>query len=119
MTAITVTKELDNEGLTITVEVNDGASIPKDIFIIENTGTTEVGNYYGICGINDLTRMQVFNGSPINVFANKYLRYNQAKIKVNSASEADEVIAAIVSNITKLQDAYNTLKISTEIIQIT
>jgi hypothetical protein len=56
-------------------------NLPGEIFVYENSGTTTLGAYIGICNLDELSRLQVHNPStPIAKFANKYVRHNIATI---------------------------------------
>lgn len=114
---LNVTKDLENNQWVITAFVVPGGTLPADIFVYENSGTASLGTYYGVAGLNDLTRMQTWSGSAISKFGNKFVLYNQAKIYVDPASTPDSVIAVMVNSVKLLSTALLSTT-STQVINI-
>ena len=114
-----VTTELSGSNILITAEVLEGGTLPRDIFIYENTGTETLGSYYGVCTITELGRLLVFSNSPIPKFGNKFVRYNSAKIKVGLDYNYEEIIAVLKKNVENLSRSLQiqTTKTSTYVIQ--
>ena len=80
--AITVLTELSGDSWSITGTVTLGTILPPDIFMYENTGTTTLGKYIGVCNLNELMRIQVWADVAIPKFGNRFVRTSQAKITV-------------------------------------
>jgi hypothetical protein len=85
------------------VEVVPGGDLPSDIFIVLNTGTSELGEHQGVCSLEEYQRFQTFTGTPIAKFGNKYLKASQAKIHLASETEIDPAISEIVSSVKSLK----------------
>lgn len=102
----------------VTASVVPGGILPVAIFVYENTGTPSLGSFYGTANVNDLTRMQVWQGSAIPAFGNKFVLHNQAKIIVSQGTTPDSVIAALVANVTKLSSEMQSINTSTQTINI-
>lgn len=103
---LNITKELLVDHWLITAQLASGASLPPDIFLYLNTGTNVLGEYFGTCSVNDITRLTTYTGVTVNIFGNKYLKYSQAKIKVALEDDTLAVITALVKNVTNLSIAY-------------
>lgn len=91
----------------ITGSLAVGSSLPLAIFIYVNTGDGTLGEYYGTCAVQEIGRLQPFTlGTPIPTFGNKYIRYDQIKIKVPLDENPSAVVTAIVKKVTELSLAY-------------
>lgn len=112
-----VEKILQDYDWQITAYVLPGGSLPDSIFVYENTGTTTLGPYYGVAGVNDLARMQIWAGLAIPIFGNKFILYNQAKIYVDPTGNPDSVIAVLVNSVKFLSTAMASTS-STQVINI-
>jgi hypothetical protein len=118
-TTLLATTELVDDHWLVTVEVQDGSLVPKDIFIYENNGTSNIDdNYYGVCSLNDIVKLQIFSGTPIPLFGNKFVRYNKAKIKIDLADDAASVINVIKNSITYLSTSMKAAATTTQTIVI-
>lgn len=104
---LNVTKTLNDDIWEVTCELSDSSSLPKEIFVYTNTGTTQLGAYYGTCSVDELNRLRIFSGTSIKLFGNKFVRYPQVKIQVKISEDIDSVIERIVLNIRKLSNEYS------------
>ncbi len=67
----------------VTGSIVAGGSLPQSVFIYTNTGDATLGEFFGTCNVAEMGRLQPFTlGTPIPTFGNKYIRYDQIKIKV-------------------------------------
>jgi hypothetical protein len=108
------TKELNGNQWRILAFVLPNGTLPLNIFVYENTGTTTLGTFFGTASVEDLTRMQTWTGLAIPRFGNKYVLYNQAKINVDPTSTPDSVIAVLVNSVKLLSIAL----VSTSLTQV-
>lgn len=91
----------------ITGSIVSGGSLPQSIFIYTNTGDGTLGDFFGTCSVQEVGRLQPFVlGIPIPMFGNKYIRYDQIKIKVPMGQNPAAVVTALVKNVTALSTAY-------------
>jgi hypothetical protein len=91
----------------ITGSVTPGGTLPTAIFIYENTGDGTLGDFFGTCDLGELGRLPVLTlGTPIPLFGNMYVRYDQIKIKVPLGADADAVVADLVTNVKSLSTSY-------------
>lgn len=91
----------------LTGSLEDGGTLPKEIFIYANTGNTTLGEFFGTCNVAELGRLQVYNSEQaIPLFGNKYLRHSQIKIVVPLSEDPSAVAAALVKNVKSLSIAY-------------
>ena len=115
--SLQVDTQLSGDYWNITAELLSGSYLPSDIFIYQNTGTTTLGKYKGICGMDELKRLQVWSGTAIPKFGNKFVRYSQAKIQLLIKENADEVIAKMINSVkllnTELLASSNNTKVYT------
>lgn len=86
-------------------------NLSGDIFIYLNTGTTALGEYQGVCNIDEMARMQVYNPSlAIPIFGNKFVRYNTAKIVLGLTDDYTIVVARLKASIKALSVAVSSKK---------
>lgn len=109
---LNVVTELQGDHYLITAEVQTGGTLPKEIFIYENRGDNVLGTYYGTCSVEELGRFQIFSGTTIPTFGNKYYRYGQAKILVALSDDPVSVVNALIKNVKLLSTTLQT-KITT------
>lgn len=91
--------------LTLNLLQVDGAypNLPGEIFVYENTGTTALGAYVGVCNLDELSRLQVYSASAaIPKFANKYIRHNTAKILLGLTEDHTPYITKVTAAINLL-----------------
>lgn len=87
--------------------IASGGSLPQSIFIYTNTGNGTLGEFFGTCNVQEVGRLQPFTlGTPIPTFGNKYIRYDQIKIKVPLGENPVPVVTALVKNVSDLSLAY-------------
>lgn len=104
-----ITTTLDGDQQTITATVLPGGYLPQDIFLYQNTGTTALGDYYGVANTDELKRFQAWTETAIPKFGNAYVRYSSAKITLNAGDNA----ASVISNLTLgAQNLSNALKLA-------
>lgn len=115
---LTVVKTFIEDHWEIEASLNPGGSLPNEIFVYENSGGPQLGDFFGTCSLAELQRLQIFTGQAIPKFANKYLRYGQAKIIVTSESDVQGVITALVNNVKSLGQAFSSATPETHSYQI-
>jgi hypothetical protein len=116
--SLSVTTQITNDGnIELTAEVTDGI-LPKDVFIYENTGDTNLGGYIGVCNLEEYQRLQTFTGTAIPMFGNKYVKYRQAKILLGLDDDITGVIRHITNTLTFLSFSMSNPSSSTQIINI-
>jgi hypothetical protein len=102
----------------ITAEILPGGSLPVDIFIHLNNGDNTLGEYQGVCSLEEYQRMQTFTGAVIPKFGNKYLKSDNAKIIVNNETDADQAIVDITNSVKSLDSSINSTPSKTLVINI-
>lgn len=117
--SLNVTKTLTTDGWVITGTITPGGTLPVEIFSYENTGTTTLGAYAGVITPLDLARLQIWVGSIIPIFANKYVRYGIATINITDGSNPDSVITAFKASVQRLSTAYQAIATSSSVYSIT
>lgn len=95
-TEIQVTVELSGDGWTITTTVVPGGILPAEIFVFENTGGADLGDYVGVCSFDEMKRIQVWVGTPVPKFGNRFVRAAQAKINVPLSADTKAVVDNIL-----------------------
>jgi len=114
-----ITTQLDGDTYTITAQILAGSYLPANIFLYKNTGTTTLGDYYGVADTTELTRFQVFTGTAIPKFGNEFVRFNQAKITLNVQEDSTAVINNITNSVKRLSAALKLAASTTQVITIT
>lgn len=104
--SLVVTTTLVDDHWLISATLGSGSTLPADIFIYENTGTAVLGTFYGTCSISDLTKFQVYTGTVIPIFGNRFLRYNTANIIIRNKEKISEVISILTKNVSLFSSAY-------------
>jgi hypothetical protein len=116
--SLSVTTQITNDGkIELTAEITDG-TLPKDVFIYENTGDVYLGGYIGVCSLDEYQRLQTFTGIAIPMFGNKYVKSYQAKILLDLDSDITDVIRNITNTLTFLSFSMSNQSSSTQIINI-
>ena len=118
MASITATTELLNDHYLVTITLNPGSNLPNEVFVYENSGDNTLGEYYGVCSLEDIARLKIFSGVTIPTFGNRFLRYGQAKIKVNLPNDPNAVIDVVANSLRQLLIAFNANHTSTKVINL-
>ena len=116
--SLSVTKDLMEDHWLLTISVVDGSDIPKSIFVYTNSGGNSLGEYYGVCDVNDFTRLKAFTGEAVPVFGNRFLKHDQAKIKVQLQDDVSQVILETVDSVNLFRTSYLAVRTSTNIIPV-
>ena len=74
-----------------------------DVFIHENTGTATLGNYVGVCSVEELQRFQAWSGQVIRKFGNRYVRYRVAEYHLPPGVDPERSIAILRQNLANLR----------------
>lgn len=114
-----IVTQLDGDQYTITATILPGGYLPQNIFLYNNTGTTTLGEYWGVANTEELTRFQVWTGVAIPKFGNAFVRSSQAKITVDVQKTATPIIQNITNSVTSLSAALQLAASSTQVIIIT
>lgn len=109
---INVITELQGDHYLITATVQAGGTLPREIFVYENSGSNTLGNFYGTCSVEELGRFQIFTGTAIPTFGNRFVRYQEAKIHVNLSDDPISVVNSLIKNVKLLSTTLQT-KITT------
>lgn len=115
---LTVTIAFVQDHYEVTASLTDTDVLPEAIFLYENLGTTQLGPYYGVCSQAELTTRQEFTGSPIAVFANKFVRYIEAFTAVPTEADAQRFKEHLVDSVKRLKAEVIALQPNTEVIEL-
>jgi hypothetical protein len=116
---LSVTKQLTSSGWVITAHLVSGATIPLEIFVFNNLGTTQLGDYYGVLNAADINRIQIFTGTPIPAFGNNFVRYGTANIHIGQFDDPDQVITGLKASVQKFSTDFQAIQSSTQVFTIT
>lgn len=92
--------------ILVEASVGPGADIPSAIFLYDNTGTDQLGEFFAVCSTSDYQRFQEWTGDPIPIFANKYVRYTVGRKYLPLTGSASAVRIAMVENCKKFRLEY-------------
>lgn len=117
--SLSITQQLSSDNKwEIIASINSGGTLPLDIFMYTNSGTSSLGAYQGVCDLPQYQKYQTFASTVIPVFGNKYLKHTQAKITVGNQDEATQVISVLTEDVEALSLALQTATPTTIIIPI-
>lgn len=111
---VTLTKKLETGGWVISGSVDFVAPTPKDIFVYENTGEAQLGDFHSVVMVADINKVPVWTNTPITTFTALYVRTNQVNIKVPSDYDVDQALSELLASIKKFIADYNVVKESTK-----
>lgn len=102
---VQITKTYRDDHWVVRAEVLpvENGVLPLDVFTHENTGTTTLGRYVGVCSLEELQRFQVWAGEAIRKFGNRYVRYHIAEIHLLPGTAPDGTITIIRQNLASLR----------------
>ena len=103
--SVLITKTYRDDHWVVSAEiVSDPANvIPDNVFIYENNGTSSLGAYQGVCGFDELQRLQVWTGSVIPVFGNRFVRYSRAESHLLPGADPDATVTILRSSLAALK----------------
>jgi len=102
---LTINTALVNDHWEITATMQAG-TLPAEIFVSLNTATNTLGQYVGVCDLDEISRLQVFSGTPIPIFGNKYVRTSSVTIIATLDTITSTITTAIVNSVNLLSTAY-------------
>lgn len=102
---LTITTNLVDSTWVISGSLSAG-TLPTEVFMYGNTGTSSIGTYVGVCSLGELARLQVFSGVALPIFGNKFVRSASLNIVVPLSTDPALIVTNIVSSIQSLSKAY-------------
>lgn len=111
---LNVTTQLVGDSYQVTASVAPSSLLPPAIFIYENLGTATLGPYFGVAGLQELTRLQTFTGVPLPVFGNSYVLYPTLQVTLPPGTSPTVFVQNVVAGVQSLSTAYQTAKITTQ-----
>lgn len=109
-----VTKTLNVNRWVITATFSGPSILPAAIFTYENTGLAVLGTYFGVVNVLDLPRLNIYTGTAIPIFANKYVLYPTATIVVDPDGDPDQVSTTLVENVKIFSIQYQEIQSSSK-----
>lgn len=89
-----------NNKWVLEFELNLDATIPRDIFVYENLGGGQLGEYQGVCTLEDYRRFQTYViGGNIPAFGNKFVKYSKGVKSFSIDIDPIQIKAKIVDDI--------------------
>lgn len=104
-----VTKRLTGDGWTISGELLAG-TLPRELFVHENTGTTSLGGFHSVVHALDLHRVPAFSGEAIPTAKTKFVRTYSFFLTVEPGVDPDTVINKTVASLKKFANEYSGIK---------
>jgi len=115
--SVSISKTINNGAWLVVATVQPGADIPFDIFGYENK-EGGLGEYVGVCTLDDYKRLQTFSGSLIPVFGNKYLKYTEARHVVPLDTSVQVTIDKMTADLKAFRLAFLAEASSTQIVPL-
>lgn len=118
--SLQITTGLNQDIWQIQATVSVPTVLPAEIFIYRNLGTSTLGDYIGVCNLDELTRLQKWSGSAIPVFGNAFVRHSQAKIMLplSDAAAVTRATNNLIQNTKTLKAQLTAAADSTTIVTI-
>lgn len=102
---LTINTALVNDHWEITGTMSSG-TLPAEIFVHQNTATSTLGEYTGVCSLDELSRLQIFTGTPIPTFGNRFIRVSTFRIIIPISTNTTTIITTIVDSVNLFSTAY-------------
>lgn len=77
--------------------------LPAAVFLYQNDGTATLGEYIGVCNVEDIAKRKVWEGVAIPSFGNRYVRHDAVLKVVSDSTAAASVAANIVAGVRRLK----------------
>jgi len=114
---LTINTSIIDDHWEITGTMSAG-TLPAEIFIYSNTGSNTLGDFVGVCSLSELSRLQIFTGTTIPIFGNKFVRTNTISIVTPLSSDTTIIVSTIVSSVNLLSTAYKAKTNTTQVFTI-
>lgn len=101
-----ITTAVLGSNLVVNASIVTPADIPTDIFLYDNTGTDQLGQYYGVANLQDYSRIQAWTGTPIPIFGNKYVKHTVANLSLPIETTPASITAKITRDLTQFRLEY-------------
>lgn len=120
MTSVVCTWSLTKDGTyTLTAEISNPGMMPTDIFLYRNSGTTTMGEYQGVIGIRDLSKVPVWKGVAIDPFGAPFVRTSMVKIEgIAVSADISEIANRVGASVQVFSDSLKSLSTGTKSIEI-
>ena len=115
---LSVTIEFVRDHYEVTAEMVELEVLPAAIFLYENFGTVTLGEFQGVAFLSDLTSRQEFTGTPIDTFANKYVRKAEMFQSASSEEEAEKIKEHLINSVKNLKAEVLTQQPNTQIVEV-
>lgn len=112
--SVTITKRLTNDGWSITGALVAGGTIPTDIFVYENSGTVNLGDWHSVVTIPDMPKIPRWTGLAIPTSQSQWVRASTIKILIDATQDVDEAILNLKGSLQKFVKEFNSEKESTK-----
>lgn len=109
-----VTKRLTSEGWTVSGEVLPGGTMPREVFVFENTGTMALGEYHSVVHALDMQKVPMLTVA-IPVAKAKYVRTSSFSVRVPQEVNPDTFIETTVASLKKFSKEYSGIKERTDV----
>lgn len=108
-----LTKRLTNTGWVITGKMTETSTVPKEVFVYENTGTTTLGKYHSVVTIPDMPRIRIWTGEAVPLSMGNYVRSPNLVLEVPAGVDVDVALSELVASLKKFVLEFNQEKEST------
>jgi hypothetical protein len=116
-TNVEITKQISDGSWVVSVTVLSGSDLPNDVFAYENTGTG-LGPYFGVVSLPEYERLSRWEGVPVPIFGNKYLKDTSARVAIPLSTDPTLVIDKITKDLRAFRAAFLAVYSSTQIVAL-
>lgn len=114
--SVTIAFVLDH--YEVVASLTETEALPEAIFLYENNGTVELGAYYGVASIDELTSRAVWSGVAIPTFGNKFVRHVEGLVIAPTLEEAEKSKQWIISRVKQLKNQVLAQESNTQVIVV-
>lgn len=94
-----LTKRLTNSGWVVTGKITESSTVPRDVFVYENTGTPVLGKFHSVVMVQDMPRIRAWEGEEVPLSQGKFVRFSNLTLEVSLEDDVDAVIAELIASL--------------------
>ena len=118
MSNLTVEISIVNGNYQITAHVTSTGDMPADIFMYENVGSTILGQYQGVCTLEEYKSLQTFSGAAIPSFGNRFVKTSSLIMSFPLSTDAVSIKTKIIKDVKAFKAAYDAAATSVEVVHL-
>lgn len=118
MSSLTINITINNGNYLLSAHVTSTGDMPDDIFMYENSGTSTLGDYQGVCTLSEYKSMQTFSGTPLPAFGNRFVKTNSLLMSFPLSTDAASIKAKVIADVKSFKAAYTAAATTTDVVSL-